>query len=253
MANQEPERKRKPEESTAGDAATTRKKRKLPQELLAIKCADKEFHEKWDEGRDKLNFPHPFRAVLTGPPNTGKSTCVKNIILRADPPFKKVTVIHADPENSKEYDDLGDGVELIKNIPMPSEWSHDDKTLVVVDDIEMKDLAKEQRRALNRLVGYVSTHKNISVCVCTQDWFNIPTIVRRCGNVWILWVSPDSNNMANIGRRIGIDNFNDYATRVLPEFRDSLWIDMTDGTPYPRRKNGFIEIENTAPAGFRIK
>ena len=40
-----------------------------------------------------LNFPHPFRGVLLGPPNTGKSTSVKNILIRADPPFKKVTVV----------------------------------------------------------------------------------------------------------------------------------------------------------------
>ena len=64
-----------------------RKKRKrelrLPNRLLALKNADKAFHESWHPKRNLLNFPHPFRAVLLGPPNTGKSATVKNLLLRA--------------------------------------------------------------------------------------------------------------------------------------------------------------------------
>lgn len=222
--------------------ASAKRRRLLPNSLCVIPCQDKDFHEEWTPGRDMLNFPHPFRAVFTGPPNTGKSTCVKNIVIRADPPFQEVVVIHADPDNTREYDDLGDGVRLIKHIPRPDEWVTDGKTLVVIDDIELKELPKEQRRALDRLVGYVSTHKDISVCMCTQDWFNLPPIVRRCSNVWVIWKSPDTRNMRAIGSRIGIPNFPEVASQMLPQFRDSLWIDQTDKSPYPTRRNGFEPI-----------
>lgn len=49
---------------------TKKKKRRkpLPNELLIIDNPDKVWHESWTKGRNILNFPHPFRAVLFGPP-----------------------------------------------------------------------------------------------------------------------------------------------------------------------------------------
>jgi ABC-type proline/glycine betaine transport system ATPase subunit len=93
------------------------KRKKLPDVLIALKNKDKEFHEQWTAGRNMLDIPHPFRGVLLGPPNCGKSTTVKNILLRADPPFESVTVIHCDPEHTKEYQDLGDSCEIRGDIP----------------------------------------------------------------------------------------------------------------------------------------
>lgn len=79
----------------------------LPDEnkLFRIPNKDKFFHETWHPGRNLLNIPHPFRAILAGPPNRGKSTICKNLLLRADPPFEQVIVVHYDME-TKEYDDL---------------------------------------------------------------------------------------------------------------------------------------------------
>ena len=54
----------------------------LPNRILN---PDKQFHESWSSGRNLLNIPHPFRAVFLGPPGSGKSTAVKNIILRIQP------------------------------------------------------------------------------------------------------------------------------------------------------------------------
>ncbi len=60
---------------------------KLPNKILALPNPDKEFHEEWYRNRNVLNFPHPFRCVALGPPNVGKTTIVKNILLRAKPQF----------------------------------------------------------------------------------------------------------------------------------------------------------------------
>ena len=38
--------------------------------LIIIPNEDKTFHEKVDE-TNLCNFPHPFRMILCGPPNTG--------------------------------------------------------------------------------------------------------------------------------------------------------------------------------------
>ena len=76
------------------------KSESLPQQLLAVRNLDKKNHEQWTASDDMLNFPHPFRGVLLGPPNCGKTTTVKNILMRQDPPFKRMYIIHCDGELS---------------------------------------------------------------------------------------------------------------------------------------------------------
>ena len=218
---------------------------KLPNKILPIKNADKAFHEKWYKNRNLLNVPHPFRAVLLGPPNTGKTTIVKNIILRSHPPFQEVFVIHCDGGYTKEYEDLGETVQMLDEIPCPEDWTGEVKTLVVLDDLEFKGMAKTQKRNLDRLFGYVSTHKNISVCLCSQDPFNVPPIVRRCSNIFVLWRSHDLDAMAMCARKSGIQSkeLSDIFDQIMPEYKDSLWLDTTDGTPAPMRKNGYNIIK----------
>jgi hypothetical protein len=219
-----------------------KKKLRLPNELIALPNADKGFHESWTKGRGMLNFPHPFRAVCLGPPNVGKSTTVKNLIMRADPPFEEIIVIHCDSSYTKEYEDLGENVQMLDEIPAPNEWEGACKTLVVLDDLEFKQANKTQKRNLDRLFGYCSTHKDMSVILCSQDAFNVPPIVRRCSNLYILWRSPDIDAMAMAARKTGLksNNFNSIFNQLMLEPRDSLWIDMTTGSPWPLRKNGFI-------------
>ena len=82
------------------------KSKRLPNEILAISCSDKEgYTEKWNENRNLLNIPHPFRSCFTGPPSSGKSCSIKNIIIRAKPEFEEILVCHLDPEGSSEWDD----------------------------------------------------------------------------------------------------------------------------------------------------
>ena len=235
-------------------ARSNKLQRSLPKKLIAIGNKDKEFHEQWEVGRDPLNFPHPFRVCLSGPPNTGKSTCVKNIILRANPRFKRVTIIHADPQRkipkgdgnpdeqkgTHEYEDLGEhGVEMREDIPNPSEFDSSEKTMVVIDDIDLASMTKAQRSAADRLLGYVSTHKNISVCVCLQDFFRCPVNLRRNCNVFVIWNNPDKSSMGTLGKRLGIPNFAEFMEENCPEKHDSLWKDETHRTPYPWRFNGY--------------
>lgn len=215
---------------------------RLPNRLVIIKNPDKEFHEKWYPNRNKLNIPHPFRCVLMGRPNCGKTLTIKNILIRAHPPFKEIFVIHCDPEYTEEWADVSG--QLLNSIPAPNEWEGKVKTLVILDDLEYKTMDKEQRRNLDRLFGFVSTHKNISVCLTSQDCFNIPPIVRRCSNLWILWRIMDLDSMATMARKTGLkgENLRDIFNNLMTETHDSLWIDITEKTPYPFRKNGFEDI-----------
>lgn len=218
---------------------------RIPNEIIAIDNPDKEFHERWYRGRNLLNFPHPFRAVMLGPPNVGKSTVCKNIILRAMPEFEEVFVVHCDPTYTKEYDDLGESCTILEHIPEEKEFEGRVKTLVILDDLDFKYLDTDQRRNLGRLYGYASTHKNISCCLCSQDPINVPTMIRRCANLWVLWKMTDLDALSNCARKTGMKSlaFRSIFNNLMHEPHDSLWIDLTDHTPQRLRKNGFIPIE----------
>lgn len=220
---------------------TKRSKRVLPNKIIPIKNDDKDFHESWTSKRNMLNIPHPFRAVILGIPNCGKSTTAKNLIIRQDPPFEEIFVVHCDYENTKEYDDIG--AEMMGEIPDPAEWEGQKKTLVILDDLEYKQMSKIQKKNLDRLFGYVSTHKNISVILCAQDPFNVPPCVRRMANLWILWKINDADSLNTCARKAGLkkNEMNDIF-EMFEDSRDSLWIDNTSHSPWPMRKNGFIPI-----------
>jgi hypothetical protein len=153
-----------------------------------------------------------------------------------------VFVIHCDPDYTKEWNDIGG--EMMSEIPNPEDWKGEVKTLVILDDLEFKGMSKDQKRNLDRLFGFVSTHKNISICLCAQDTFNVPPIVRRCSNLWVLWKMNDMDSLSNTARKTGMSaqNFNTIFNELMMNNHDSLWIDTTAGTPYPLRKNGYTII-----------
>ena len=215
------------------------------EKLIRIPNRDKTFHEAWYPGRNLLNIPHPFRAILAGPPNRGKSTICKNLLLRADPPFEQVIVVHYDLE-TKEYDDLkGEHFFLLNTIPNVSEFSGKKKTFIILDDLPIKQLKKDQQILLNRLYGYMSTHKNISICLCSQDAYEIPVLVRRSSNLWVLWKGVDHISLKQLSKRGGCENLMDLMKRYLHISYDSLWLDSSPNSPAPIRVNGYKIIPQT--------
>ena len=216
-----------------------KKEIKLPNRLIGLGNRDKGFHEHWYKGRNMLNIPHPWRAVLLGPPNVGKTTVIKNLILRAQPEFQEIFVIHCDVDGTHEYDDLD--CEMLSEIPDPASWEGEVKTLVICDDIPLKEMAKDQKSNLDRLFGYVSTHKNISVALTSQDTFNVPPSVRRCANIFVMWKMVDIDSLATTARKSGLKSNSMYSifSQLMTGSKDSLWLDLTTDSPYPMRKNGF--------------
>jgi hypothetical protein len=216
----------------------------LPNKIIPLPNPDKVFHESWSPGRNLLNIPHPFRAVFLGPPNSGKSTVVKNILMRADPPFKAVVIVHCDSLYTQEYKDV-DNCIMLDRIPAPEEWPGDRKMLVILEDLEFKGMDKKQKQSLDRLFGYVSTHKNISVCLCAQDAFNVPPCVRRCSNLFVLWRCPDMDSANLVARKAGLTakKLNGLFDQHCPGPKDSVWIDLSDHTPAKIRINGFTTIK----------
>ena len=222
--------------------------KKLPSKIMVMSNPDKtKWKERWYKGRNLLNLVAPFRMLCMGPPGVGKSLVVKNVIAQvADSgnPFMRIVVVHCDPEYTQEYDDVG--CDLMKEIPSPEEWPGDVKTLCVLDDLVYKPIRKDQKYALDRLFGFVSSHKGVSVILCAQDPFSIPVICRRCASVWVLWKLEDEMSLkclAGRGTGLTIKELKDIFKNIMTNKHDSLWIDKTEGTKHPLRLNGFDDIK----------
>jgi DNA polymerase III delta prime subunit len=215
----------------------------LPPELLPFENAEKEYHESWTKDRDLCNIPHPFRLILAGPPNSGKSTCIKNILVRADPPFEQVVIISPDPEFSREYED----VKHVKLAECPSadEFPGDKKMLVIMEDLDYSASKKKQAACVSRLFGYVSTHKNVSIALAVQDPIACPTAARRTANFFILAKSPDIGALHQLASKVGfskekLQSLFDLCRRPY----DTIWIDATKNSPAPIRKNCYQVLKN---------
>lgn len=223
------------------------KKIKLPpNELFYLPNADKKTAEKWYKGRNLMNIPKPCRVILCGNPGSGKSNMIKNLILRADPPYEKIYLLHPD-EDSCEYDDIGsENIERLSEVPKITFCDPKVKNLLIVDDIELKNLKKDAKGRLDRLCGYSSSHRNLSVFMTSQDTFNIPPSIRRNGSFFCLWKNqPDISALAQVASRSGLNSqklFNIFENH-MENNRDCLMIDMTPNTPAPLRVNGYKVIE----------
>ncbi len=220
-----------------------KKRKRLPKRLLIIPNADKKFYERWRPKRDPLDIIHPFRACMMGKPHVGKTMCIKNILLRCDPPFNRIIVIHGLGESTREYDDIQAEMICSEIPPMEFFQEVDCKTLVILDDINFKSLSKEDSHVLNRLYGTLSSHKQISVINATQDMFQLPPIVRRCSNFFVLWEPMESDGLSNMARKVGmkVDHLNNLFKTFCQKDKDhdSVWIDKTHNTPFPLRINGY--------------
>ena len=225
------------------------KAKTLPSRIIPFKNQDKEFHEVWDKSRDWLDIPHPFRMLLAAKPNGGKTTVILNIILRvacSSRPFEKILVVHCDPQQTKEYDDV-DHV-MRADIPSPEEFSPIEKTLCILEDLNYLNMSKEQQGRLERLYGYASTHKNVSCMLTAQDPFRILPSVRRCSNVFILWNNNDMEMMKTLARKTGIpaEKLQHVLETHCRGAHDSFWLDFTLDSPAPYRKNNYEKLDLVA-------
>lgn len=221
---------------------------RAPNEIVPIKCADKVGVEHWDDKhKDIANFPAPMRMLLLGPPNKGKSTLIKNIIIHARPRYKEVYLIHEDAEFSKEYDDL-EPTEKLRDIPELEYWEYDGphvKRCVIIDDLEYTGANKDRLRRLAVLFRYASSHKGLSVILAHQSFFDVPIIAKKMSNVFVIYKPMARNELSMIENRVGMPQgmLEQLFDTLATNFNDSICVDKTKNTPAPLRLNIFQPIE----------
>ena len=184
------------------------------------------------------------RIILVGPPSSGKSGAILNLVIHQS--FDRIIIFHNDP-NSREYSDLD--AEMYDEIidPRDEELAIDPsiKNLVIFEDILYKYLPLIQRKYLTDYFTTFSTHKSITCYLTAQDFFNqIPTNIRRCANVFVLFKSIDMNNLRNLCSCLNL-NFKDMKfifENYLTSKYDNLVVDL-NRSDKKLRKN-FVEILN---------
>ena len=224
-----------------------RKKRKvnkhgLPKKLMIFPSLDKDggWMEKWYQGRDLLDWPRPFRALLVARPGLGKGVFAANVVARCSPAIDRIIVVHPD-SRTVEYDIYGDTCTVQDKIPHFSDFDDlNTKLLVIFDDVDFSELSRKEMKNLSRLLGYASTHLGICIIVQSQDWYNLPPFFRRMANIFVIWNTPDKPSLASIARRVGMKT--DTFMAIFDSFKSihtSLCIDLTENSPSKYRLDGY--------------
>lgn len=222
----------------------------LINEIIPLPNADKDgFHDEWYPGRNFGDLIHPFKMVTAGPPGAGKTTAIMNIFLRiqlSERPFENLIVIQ--PNTSHEFDML-DPTVILNDFPEPEDLvtGKDDemlKTCVIIDDFDLSRLTKTQQVNVSKLFRYLSSHNNISIMTSYQDFFSIPTIIRKCATQFLIYKPRNQDELTVIAKRVGIkkDEMHNIFDREIKTKRDCLLIDLSCPDEFMIRKNIFTVL-----------
>jgi hypothetical protein len=234
-----------------------KKKRKpkipdLPNRIVVIKNSEKDegnWMEKWDKTRSPGFLPHPFRLLALGGVGRGKTNCMKNIFLKhqaGSNKFQKLIIITCS-EESTEWDDC-DPDDLMTEIPDLEMFNGEVKTCVILDDFETIKISKEQLRKLSTLMRFISSHRNVSVMLGYQSYFDCPNICRKVANCFMIYKPNSRQEIDTIANRVGLtsDQMRYLFKHIITGSYDHLFVDITVNTPFKLRKNIYEVIEQNS-------
>lgn len=229
--------------------AKKRYRPKMPRHIVPIPNADKgSWVESWDKPKNRHIglFPHPTRAIYTGNTGFGKSTAMLNCFLNVQAssrPFKEVHVVCCDV-GSREWDHI-EPTSKRETLPDINDFDGKTKVLILIDDWDTTKIPKSQMQLLSKWFRYGSTHLNASIYMSYQSCFHVPSIARRCSNVWHIWRPSSDTELRMIGERCGLkpEDITDIFDDVCDHYRDFLTVDLTPNTPCKLRKCVFQPIE----------
>ena len=184
----------------------TRNELKLPNELLIFENQDKQgWYDTYDPSKP-AKLPHPFRACLMAGVGSGKTSLIKNLVLRQS--FERIYLLHldvadGDADGSCEYADLN--CEILTEVPDPRSFDKRERNLLIMEEISPKDLSKAEQKRLDRMLGYASTHRNLSVIITAQNPISVPISLRRMCSHLFLWQSSDNIVLRIFGERLHME------------------------------------------------
>lgn len=125
-------------------------------------------------------------------------------------------------ERSERSEDTEDEEEIARHLSRV----YGTNPLVIVDEVTRDLLSPEQASRFERLVNFVSTHRNCAVITSIQGVTSLPPKVRRAFDNFCLWKQPDSAASVLAANRCGIppamleDLFG-----LCHDRHESIWVD----------------------------
>lgn len=177
----------------------------------------------------------PFRAAITGKPNTGKRSTALNILALCKNWPDQVCVVHPNKACAlKEYGELADLIidldELATEPPVFEKERAGGGSafnICVLDELgPWENLKKTHRAALERLHNYTSSHENVTILNLAQSYVGMGPLMRRSCNVIILCGAVhDRPELNQIAQRVGTDvaDLEDLCSLFISRY-DSLMI-----------------------------
>jgi hypothetical protein len=205
----------------------------------------------------------PCRVLIAGASGSGKSQLTANIIMKGWIPFDKIVLCAKNPdqevyeeleahiadvaeENELDPKDLFQIVTDVNDVPKVEDFDKSKKTLLAFDDFitSSKDLPKISDFFVR------ARHKGVSPFFLTQDFYQVPLIIRRNCNYFFLFGGMSERDLVSLHKDLaqgGLDvkEFKKIYRAATAEKYSFLMIDLvTDKKPLRFRKmfDGLLTI-----------
>jgi len=222
----------------------------LGRKIVVIKNKDKDdgnWHEHWKKNTKNIGrIPHPIRLVAAGSCGRGKTNVLKNLFLAhqtSNKKFQELYIVCCDT-GSREWLDCEPNA-VFDDIPDLDTFDRTKKTLLVLDDYEMFKTTTAAQRKLATLFRYKSSHCNLSIFCSYQNFFEVPSIARKCANCFLLYKPTADMEITQFANRVGLnkEDLHYIYKNICNDTYDSLFVDLTINSPCKLRKNVFTPIE----------
>lgn len=212
-------------------------------ELVIFDSIDKKNNEKWTQERSYINKIRPMRMILCAPPNSGKSSIAKNMILHASPEYTKIFVIANGA--SLEWEDYCDELITVDQLMDENTLSIfttdvEGQRCLIIDDVEMINCHKKIKEAFSMIFKHISSHYSLSVILNVQNYTMAPNDIRANLNVFCINLNiRDIESISNLGKRVGLSytQFKKLFTNLRDTIENKqysyLVIDNTVSSPIP--------------------
>ena len=243
--------------------------KKQADKLKVIDNPEKKLAGHWQEGDDLIDFPRPFRWAILGSVSCGKTSLVLNYLVKSKP-LDNIFVLHPqtyNPNVSQEdeaknqniiVEDVAipeyDGVTYYGMAYLPSMTFFDNiaskRNLLIIDDIDLCSMMKKRREIreerLNKLFSYVSSHKNLTIIVSSQDASSqLPSFVLKMCNVITVYQVRDQYIMQTLARKLSVSYKRlQKLMKLCKKKHDAITFDYTDDSPAELRLNIYERLRD---------
>jgi len=188
----------------------TTKKQAKTQVIIPIDSEDKKNLDPEPPQKHPLSMPRGSRVCLLAPPGHGKTSLIKNLLLRSSP-FAAVVVISGVGDHTCEWDKVvhtkTDFTEATEDWWGTKSKQHKGKPIAcVVDDMNYADMNPKERSNAYKLVQFVCTHLNVTAFMASHSWVQLIPRLRRACNVVVMWppTQGGADQLSYISRSLGL-------------------------------------------------